>query len=506
MLPEQPSIQRRDPAEAMAMLGFDSYRPGQEAAIRSLLEEGRDALVILPTGGGKTMVAQVAGYALGGLTIVVSPLIALMGDQVRRMQAAGFDAVAINSSLDPNEGHEQIQRISKIQSPCFLFVSPERLANSLFVQQMELIKNNIRLLTIDEIHCCSQWGHDFRPDYLRISQFRKVIGLPLTLGMTATATQRVADEVVHFMDLRDPFRIVTGFDRPNIELKVIPRPQGTRWDFENRLEHFLQRSHVWSREMAETQNLPRGADMLYFSTVKNVEEAREWLAGDRRVRDNYTGLYQYHGQMQPADRREVEARFIQDERPLICATLAFGMGIDKPNVRTVCHVNIPGSLEAYYQEIGRAGRDGLPSQAILFYHPSDSGIHRYFHRLSFWEMHEYQALHQCISTGGQFSKTEDRCGLEHLERAGMIRKVRHPFRPGQFQWEVVAGWEGEPLRLLTERSEGLRIVKEGLLKAMIDYAEPGGGCLREQVVQYFQPDWEPTQNPRCCSSCPRGEV
>lgn len=495
-------IPRRDPREAMDKLGIPSYRKGQEEAIQSIIS-GRSVSFIAPTGLGKSLCYQVAGYALGGLTLIISPLIALMGDQVRRLREFGFRAFALNSSVDPDEQLSLLVQLLNEEGPRYLLVSPERLQNVNFIEHMRLSKHKITLLAIDESHCLSQWGHDFRPDYLRISEFLDTIDRPTTIAMTATATRRVAQEIEDFLKMPDPLRLVTGFDRPNIELRMIERPFAAMDDFECRLNRFMREISEWEHQGRHEQ----GSDMLYFPTVKNVEEAFEILQYNSQVRARYgANVYMYHGKMQNHERRAIEKAFIENERSLIFATLAFGMGIDKPNVRAVGHIGIPGSLENYYQEIGRAGRDGNPSLAVLFYNHKDDRIHRFFHSLSFWEMHEYHALYQNIRAGLQPRK-DDGPGLEHLERARLIQKIRSLRRPNQFTWNAIADWgeTSREYRTLKERSEKIKEIKEGLLQSIVEYAEAGqdNRCLREQIFRHFG-DTESLAGPRperCCSSC-----
>ncbi|MBW3621409.1 MAG: ATP-dependent DNA helicase [Actinobacteria bacterium] len=336
------------------MLDFDRLRPGQKEAVRSVLEE-RDTLVVLPTGSGKSAIYQIAGELIDGPTLVVSPLIALQADQVRSIEErAGLGkAAALNSTLTAGERGDVLERFHAGDLE-FLFLAPEQLANERTLA--ELRDGSPSLVVVDEAHCVSDWGHDFRPDYLRLGAAVEALGHPPVLALTATAAPPVRSEIVERLGLRDPNVVVRGFDRANIHLAV-------------------RRLHDEDAHRAAVVAAVEACDppgIVYVATRREAER----YATDLRV----VGLRaeHYHGGMEKGDRRATHHAFLDDELDVVVATPAFGMGIDKPNVRFVHHANIPDSLDSYYQEVGRAGRDGEPASATLFFREADLGIRRFF--------------------------------------------------------------------------------------------------------------------------------
>lgn len=333
-------------AEARSVLqrywGHDDFRPGQWDIIRSALE-GRDLLAILPTGGGKSVCYQVPALLHEGLTIVISPLIALMQDQVVGLHARGVEASFINSSLSMREID---QRWTDAEHGKFklLYVAPERLQSEMFVARASRL--NVSLLAVDEAHCISEWGHNFRPAYLKIADARKQFGDPPTAAVTATATPRVRADISKHLALRDPEVIVRGFDRPNVVWSVF------------RTEN--KRTKVFD----VLDNVP-GSGIVYSATRRGVEEWSKWLRGRKQ------SVASYHGGLQSSVREVMQEAWLAGEKRVMVATNAFGMGIDKPDVRFVIHVDLPGTLEGYYQEAGRGGRDGKTSYAVLLYHDGD---------------------------------------------------------------------------------------------------------------------------------------
>lgn len=315
---------------------------------------GKDTLCIMPTGGGKSLCFQLPTIAREGVTIVISPLIALMKDQVDSLVGSEIPATFINSSLPPAE---QQNRISGMVNGQFklVYIAPERLRSNAFMRAVQNIQ--IQLLAVDEAHCISQWGHDFRPDYARLGRFRERLGNPQTVALTATATRLVSDDISKILHLKEPATFVTGFARTNLSLAV-SAPNGNA-EKDNQLVSFLK-----SR---------KGCGIIYASTRKNCEHLVELLADKigRKITFYHAGL--------PADaRRSVQEKFMAGETEVIVATNAFGMGIDKSDLRFVVHYNLPGSIEAYYQEAGRAGRDGLPSECLMLYSFQDKFIQEFF--------------------------------------------------------------------------------------------------------------------------------
>lgn len=342
-----------DPQQFLHRFGLTEFRAGQRAVIDAVFS-GRDCLCIMPTGGGKSLCYQLPSIARPGVTFVVSPLIALMKDQVDSMHRQGIAATFINSSLTPNE---QYERLREIQAGKFdlVYVAPERLRNERFLDAVTSIK--IQMLAIDEAHCISQWGHDFRPDYQRLGRFRKRLGNPQTIALTATATQVVREDISKCLELRDPATFVSGFARTNLSL-FVETPHGQAGKDQRMLE-FLEKTP--------------GCGIIYAATRKNCEKIVELL---RKNLKRPTGFY--HAGLDQTQRRLIQEQFMSGEIPIIIATNAFGMGVDKPDLRFVLHYQLPGSLEAYYQEVGRAGRDGRESRCLLLFSHQDRYIQEFF--------------------------------------------------------------------------------------------------------------------------------
>ena len=333
--------------------GYDSFRPGQAGVIEALLS-GRDALAVMPTGAGKSLCYQIPSIVAPGAAIVVSPLVSLMGDQVSALTAAGVRAAFLNSTLSPSEQDAVIERASAGELD-LLYVAPERLFDPRFTRFAE--RAEIALVAIDEAHCVSQWGQDFRPSYLQIGAFiASLPARPAVCALTATATERVREDIVRLVGLRDPYRVVTGFDRPNLFFAV------------ERLEPKKKLARICDYALSH----PGDSGIVYCSTRRETEGVCEALtAAGVRARCYHAGL--------PAHTRwENQRAFIDDDAAVMVATNAFGMGIDKSNVRYVIHHNMPASIEAYYQEAGRAGRDGLASECLLLWADKDLSTCRFF--------------------------------------------------------------------------------------------------------------------------------
>ena len=339
-------------AALRARFGFPDFRPGQERAVSSVLA-GRDTLVVLPTGGGKSVCYQIPALVLPGLTVVMSPLISLMKDQVDALTARGIAATFVNSTLSSGEISERMARVTRGEVK-LLYLAPERFDFGTTAERLRDV--GVSLLAVDEAHCISEWGHDFRPSYLRVAQVREKLGWPPAVALTATATAHVREDIVRQLRLENAETIITGFDRQNLHYHVIP----TRTDAEkdDALIGILRRHE--------------GVAIVYAATRRNVEKVSRTLES--------AGITSaaYHAGLDDAHRHDVQEAFMTESVRVIVATNAFGMGIDKPNVRVVIHHAMPGTLEAYYQEAGRAGRDGLHSDVFLLHSFPDRFTHEFF--------------------------------------------------------------------------------------------------------------------------------
>lgn len=348
-----PSFAVDEPEKLLPRFGLDSFRPGQREVIEAVLA-GRDTLCIMPTGGGKSLCYQLPSLARPGVTVVVSPLIALMKDQVDSLAGCGIAAACINSSMSLAEQGEKMDALLRGEYR-LLYVAPERLRHGGFLRAIQNV--DVQMLAVDEAHCISQWGHDFRPDYARLGKFRQRIGNPQVVALTATATSLVQQDICTVLELREPARFVSGFARPNLSLAVeTPAGNAAR---DRRLVAFL--------------NAAAGGGIIYASTRKNCEHVVELVSSQTGLRPEF-----YHAGMPHEDRRRVQDNFMSGKTRVVVATNAFGMGIDKADLRYVVHYNLPGSLEAYYQEAGRAGRDGLPSRCLMLYSWQDRFIQEFF--------------------------------------------------------------------------------------------------------------------------------
>ena len=348
--PAAPTAGRPDPRAVLReKFGFDGFRPGQESLIQGVLE-GRDTLGVLPTGGGKTLCYQLPAFILKGLVLVISPLISLMQDQVDRARRLGLRAASLTSQ-DPRPAQRRTEAAIARGTLDLLFCSPERLEAARL--QGLLAASPVSLVTIDEAHCISEWGHEFRPAFRRIRRVRPIVGAPV-LAVTATATPAVRDDIIQVLGMTDPVRVVTSFDRPNIRWLVDRRPAG--------VERIRAMVRIIRRAPAECAER---ALIVYAPTRRQVVSVRRALASHGIIGDAY------HGALPKDERQAVQQRFMSLKSNVVVATCAFGMGIDRGDVWAVFHYAYPGSLESYYQEAGRAGRDGAASMALGFVHPGD---------------------------------------------------------------------------------------------------------------------------------------
>ncbi|MEM1041171.1 MAG: ATP-dependent DNA helicase RecQ [Bacteroidota bacterium] len=468
--------------------GFDALRRGQREAVASVLG-GSDTLVVMPTGAGKSLVYQLSACLSDGVTVVISPLIALMKDQVDALHRRGIPAVALNSSQGEDERREGLQAL-RSGDVRLVYVAPERLRNRAFLGA--LAEASVALLAVDEAHCVSQWGHDFRPDYLQIARARQRMGNPTTVALTATATPRVQDDILATLGIDQAARVVTGFNRPNLFFNVQATP--TANDKRRALRAFL------GEHEGE-------AGLVYVSTRKQCEDVARFIKDEvgHAVRA-------YHAGLPDAERTEVQDEFMTGGLDLVVATNAFGMGVDRADVRFVVHWGIPATLEAYYQEAGRAGRDGEPAEALLFYATHDASLREWFIEQYAPAERDLRAIHRHLVREAESEwVTVDqevvaervdqhpvgaRVGISLLERMGVLERGEDL---GPLRQYAVRGWDSERAGRVLERSAERQRAKRRSLARMTAYAE-SDACRRQLLLDHFG-DPEPPVAERCCDNC-----
>ncbi len=474
-----------DPLAALHhYFNFPAFRPGQEESLNHVLAK-RDALVVMPTGSGKSLIYQLAALLLPGAALVFSPLVALMKDQIDSLVKRNIPATFINSSLDSAEQGRRLCALAEGQYKIVL-VAPERLRSRTF--RGALAKVPLSLLCVDEVHCLSQWGHDFRPDYLHIAEARTDFQAPVTLALTATATPRVQDDIIRLLGLARAERIITGFNRPNLTFEVFSTP-----NTKDKLSFI--------RDLLKNVE---GAGIIYTGTRRDAEEVAEFA-------HDVCGLNarHYHGALDAATRTQTQDSFMAGDLPLVVATNAFGMGIDRPDVRFVLHYSLPGTLEAYYQEAGRAGRDGLPARAALLYSPKDTALHEFFIENDSPSAEDLRGVHNFLGgpiKGVTLEELENATGLpdvkakvalEQLEAARAIRRTPDEVY-GLLRVETLPLSE-QALQAIARQVAARREHKRRQLDTMADYAETNH-CRRRTILDHFG-DLESAEAPLCCDNC-----
>lgn len=466
---------------------FDSFRPGQLEAINHILNK-QNTLVVMPTGAGKSVCYQLPALLNSGTTLVVSPLIALMKDQVETLQFSGKAATYINSSLT---GSEQMHRVRAMLEGHFrlVYIAPERFRSKAFLSAIPDVA--INLFVVDEAHCISQWGHDFRPDYLTLKNGIYQIGNPPVAALTATATLKVQEDIIQQLDLKTCKKIVTGFNRPNLSFEVEYTP-----DDASKL-----------RVIAELLLGTQDSVIIYTGTRREAEEVAEFVSQYCKRKANF-----YHAGLEPYERSRIQDTFMSNETSVIVATNAFGMGVDKPDIRYVIHYNLPSTLEAYYQEAGRAGRDGKYARCILMYAPQDRALQEWFIENDAPTKEEFENLYQVIKNSAEdgfvrtnigylqritgLHETKVRVGIAELVKANALSDLGNDF--GEMNFEILRNRKLD-ISFNLQEIKARRRNKYQQLNQVIRYAE-GNACRRRYILQHFG-DSGSVQAERCCDNC-----
>jgi len=490
---------RMDPTTALReFFGFDAFRPGQEQAVRAAVgPPARDVLVVMPTGAGKSLCYQLPALMRDDLTLVVSPLVSLMQDQVAALDvAAPGRAALVNAQRDTSANRAALERAAAGEVR-LLYVAPERFSSAPFLEAMRQCK--IGLFVVDEAHCVSQWGHDFRPDYFRLADAARWLQAEALIASTATATPQVANDIALRLGLRDPVRVATGFDRPNLSFAVLPCASRE-----------AKHRHI-AAALAEPGATPA---IVYAGTRAGAEKLTERLSASL---EGAVGAY--HAGLGRDQRAEVQRRFMDGRLDVVVATNAFGMGIDKADVRTVCHESVPGSIEAYYQEAGRAGRDGRPARGLLFAEGRDKGLHVFFIQrgeLTDEAIATVARRLEARASDGRYDlgidelaavldgrgENEDqvRAVIGHLARAGVLRPA--PSSPDRVRGRIEAPFDGRARAACrSSAGEGQR-ARWRQYRSVWAFVE-GATCRRETILRHFGDRSPPTPDPGvpCCDVC-----
>jgi ATP-dependent DNA helicase RecQ len=468
---------------ARKIFGYETLRPGQKEAIEAVLA-GHDTLAVMPTGSGKSAIYQIPAVLLAGPTVVISPLIALQKEQSEELNRHDVGGAVVVNSLTSDQAQEKALAEVEDGEMQFLFLAPEQFSNAERLAEIKAASPS--LIVIDEAHCITEWGHSFRPDYLRLRDVIEELGHPTVLALTATANEQLRAEIVNRLGMRNPKIFVNGFDRPNIWLGVEAAASATK-----------KRAMLLDR----IRNTERPG-IVYTTTRKHAEEIRDELNNV-----NIPTAY-YHGALKKSERETMQEQFMQGDVEVMVATSAFGMGVDKANVRFVFHFEAPDSIDSYYQEIGRAGRDGKPASAVLFYNPHDLGIHRFFkgggqictadvqHVLDILEhLGELEAADLQERSG--LSKTKfsrvlnrlDECGALVVNLAGTIR-LADDSNAGSYVAEEASAMQADLHKAELQRIDDMRTYAESM------------ECRRAYLINYFGEAFGP--NCGNCDNCQGG--